>query len=927
MLHSNLETIVEKPTLLVECRPVAIVPFVQGESLRKTLIVHSRYAWRSHRTGAALGSEQGTQLLTIDQMTARLAGGFLQPVDQEDFKAAVSEALQESLGELDAIKALPGFQRAACSSLEKAWSASLDLDEESQTAAEPEARTRLAALALLEKGVLGRLPASQRRPADLVAEAIKHVKLAKAIFGEIEVHGWTEMSPVWRPLLAAVTAETEVVWIAQARHIPEWVCAIGVEVEKCEAASPVTRTVSCASPRHEILEALRWAREHLARGAKPHEIAIAAASPETWDDHMLAISDAANLPVHFVHGRAALDTSDGQLAAALAEILLRGLSRSRVMRLVALLRVRSVRFGSMPGDWWRALPADAPLLDAERWKQAIDGLGAESFSDGTDHSPQLTEIINTISKGLNAAGEIGEQLFDTRTHAIWRKALTEGPPAALDVTLTGLRIDDGVEPEAAIVWAPASAIAAVPRRLTWLVGLSSRSWPRRAAEDPLLPDHIVKPARIDPLPVHQADRRDFHSIRAMTATELVCSRARRDSGGRLNGVSPLYPRDVQETYLAQSREPEHAASASDRLLARPDEFGTLPLARAALRTWIDWHSDAVTAHDGLVRSDHPLLLRALNRRQSASSLVKLLRDPLGYLWTYGFGWSEPEETDEPLTLDPLAFGNLLHEVLQETVSVLEESREDGLAGAPADEVRQAISRATENVAGRWIESLPVPPPVIWERKCAEVAELAEIALSHRDEPLQNQRSWAEIPFGGDRRAETLDEKARAALPWDPMTAVSIPGTEIEIGGSIDRLDLAGDWIRARVTDYKSGRLRGRPPQLKGGAELQRCLYAYAVKALIAEGPEVEATLLYPRRDGRGLPLENPEDTLTKLTGFLIAASTSFKAGNALPGPAAEEEWYDFAFALPGGARESYLATMKPLVAQRLDAIAPLWDEA
>lgn len=392
--------------------------------------------------------------------------------------------------------------------------------------------------------------------------------------------------------------------------------------------------------------------------------------------------------------------------------------------------------------------------------------------------------------------------------------------------------------------------------------------------------------------------------------------------------SPLLGRgNLLGTKLHLATEPEHAASASDRLLARPAEFASLPGARAALGTWIEWHTDAITVHDGLVRANHPLLLRALNRRQSASSLVKLLRDPLGYLWTYGFGWSEPEETDEPLTLDPLAFGNLLHEVLQETVTLLETSRQEGFAGASADEVKQAISTATSNVAGRWIETLPVPPPIIWQRKCAEAADLAETALSHRDESLPGQHSWAEIPFGGDRRAEVLDDEARAALPWDPMAAVNIPGTEIQIGGSIDRLDLAGDRARARVTDYKSGRLRGRPPQLKGGAELQRCLYAYAVKALVAGGPEVEAQLLYPRRDVNGLPLENPEATLAKLTAFLTAASGSFTAGNALPGPAADEEWYDLAFALPGGAKESYLATMKPLVAERLGAIAPLWDEA
>jgi RecB family exonuclease len=412
----------------------------------------------------------------------------------------------------------------------------------------------------------------------------------------------------------------------------------------------------------------------------------------------------------------------------------------------------------------------------------------------------------------------------------------------------------------------------------------------------------------------------------MTDRELVCSRARRDSEGRINGISPLYPRDVTETYLAQSREPEHAASATDRLFARASEFAALPVARAALNTWVDWHRDEVTAHDGLVRANHPLLVQALDRRQSASSLVKLLRDPLGYLWTYGFGWSEPEETDEPLTLDALAFGNLLHQILEEAVTLLEAARLGGFASATAGEITRAVEAAGEDVAARWDETRPVPPPVIWRRKRGEAVELALIALSHQEDPLPNQSSWAEIPFGGDRRAEALNEVARLALPWDPIAPVVIPGTDMRIGGSIDRLDLAGNGNHARVTDYKSGKLRGKPPQLNGGAELQRCLYAYAVKALVAARPEVEARLLYPRKDGRVVPLAQPEAVLEKLTGYLAAAYASFTAGKALPGPAAGERWYDLAFALPGGAKESYLETMTPLVAQELAAVAPLWEE-
>jgi hypothetical protein len=895
--------------------------------MRKTLVVHSRYAWRCYRTRAALAGEQGLQLFTIEQMAARLAGGFLQPIDHDECNAAVAAALGAlPLGELDDIKVLPGFQRAASEALAKAWAAGINLEEESRAATDPIARVRLESLAGLEKEVLARLPKNQLRPRDLVTAALERAEHIRGVLGRIEIRGRTEMSPVWRPLLSAIAERTDISWIAEARYVPEWLAPAGVKVETRDAEKPALRAISCASPRHEILEALRWARQHLARGASPQEIAIAAAAPDMWDDHMLALSETANLPIHFVHGRAALTTSEGQLAAALAEILLRGFSRARVTRLVALLRSQNSRFAPLPGDWWRALPEDAPLLDTARWQRAIAALAPECFSDGADHRPLLLEIIETVSKGLNAAAAIGELLFESRTLSIWCKALTQGPPAALDVTLAGLRVDDGVEPEAAILWAPASAIAAVPRPLTWLVGLTSRSWPRRAGENPLLPDHVIPAGRLDPLPVHQADRRDFRTIQDMTRTELVCSRARRDSGGRLNGISPLYPRHAGEVYLAQSREPKHAASASDRLLARPEEFGSIPVARAALGTWIDWHRDKITAHDGLVRANHPLLVRALDRRQSASSLVKLVRDPLGYLWTYGFGWSEPEETDEPLSLDPLAFGNLLHEILQEAVTQLESSGSGGFASASIMELTREIESASNNVAARWQETRPVPPPAIWERKRAEAAGLAITALSHRDNLLPGQRSWAEVPFGGDRRAEELDAEARALLPWDPMAPVSIPETVIQIGGSIDRLDLAGDRSRARVTDYKSGRLRGRPPQLRGGAELQRCLYAYAVKVLVAERPQVEAELLYPRKDGQGLPLENPEAALAKLTGYLTAASALFAAGNTIPGPAADEDWYDLAFALPGGAQETYLATMRPLAAQELDAIAPLWDE-
>ena len=889
----------------------------------KTLVVPNRIAWRCHRAAAALSQDNGRKLLTFEQLAARLAGGFLQPIDPDSLADAVAGAGGGFLGELDGIKSLPGFQRAAAATLSKAWAAGIDLAVEAQTATTPAAIARLSALATLEGEVRSRLPKNQLRPADLVADALRRIHHAPACFGAIEITGWTEMSPVWRPLLVALTGVVPVTWVAEARVVPDWLAVMGTRIHRRHAETPTVRTVSCASPRHEVLEAMRWARQLLARGIGANQIAIAAASPQSWDDHMLAVAATANIDVHFVHGRAALETPDGQLAAALAEVLLRGLSQPRMKRLVGLLRFHAAQFAELPSDWWRTLPENAPLLGIASWKAAIET--SVPLRDGVDIRPALLFLIETIAKGLDAARDIGELLLQKRSLGIWRKALTDGPPAALDVTLRSLRVDDGLEPETSILWAPASAIAAVPRPYTWLIGLTSRSWPRRAGEDPLLPNHIIPTSRLDPLPVHQADRRDFMSIMSMTSSEVVCSRARRDSEGRLNGVSPLYPKAGTEIFLAQSREPEHAVSATDRLFARPSEFERLPASRSAVSAWINWHTARITGHDGMVRANHPVLLHSLNRRQSASSLSKLLRNPLGYLWQYGFGWSQPDETDEPLTLDALSFGNLLHETLQGAVEIME-AKPGGFAGSNLNVIEAAIESACIAVAARWVETRPVPPPVVWERKLQEMRELASIALSIDEAPLPGQISCAEVPFGGDQRASELTPQTLASLPWDPMAPVTIPGTAIRIGGSIDRLDVAGDRTEARVTDYKSGKLRTKPPQLNGGQELQRCLYAYAVTSLIDTTPAVDARLLYPRKGGDPLPLDAPVATLAKLTRYLEAAYLSFASGRALPGPSSSDKGNDLAFALPGGAKESYLELMAPLVAAELEEVAPLWEE-
>ena len=96
--------------------------------VRHTIIVHNRNARRTHRTQAAIDAQQGLQLYTMEQLAARLAGGFLQPIDDDALNVALAAALVTPLGDLDAIKELPGFRRAAAAPLAQAWRAGVEGD-------------------------------------------------------------------------------------------------------------------------------------------------------------------------------------------------------------------------------------------------------------------------------------------------------------------------------------------------------------------------------------------------------------------------------------------------------------------------------------------------------------------------------------------------------------------------------------------------------------------------------------------------------------------------------------------------------------------------------------------------------------------------------------------------------------------------------
>jgi hypothetical protein len=329
-----------------------------------------------------------------------------------------------------------------------------------------------------------------------------------------------------------------------------------------------------------------------------------------------------------------------------------------------------------------------------------------------------------------------------------------------------------------------------------------------------LPDHLVSARELDPDPTPDADRRSFAVVVDATHAGLVLSRSRRSSQGSRLGPSPLIPHGRHERSLSRARIPEHAFSQADRLTARPKEAATVERIASASQCWRHWHVADLTAHDGQLKADHPVIMRALGRTQSATSLRWLLRNPLGFVWKYALGWSAVEEREQPLKISPEEFGKLVHELLRRCVDALEAAA--GFASAGEGEIEAAMTRAADAVREEWPLQRPVPPRVLWGNTVAYGARMAIAALKAGETDQPDTKSWTEVPFGNERRADVMRD-----LPWDPSVPIVIPRTNVRIQGIIDRLDLRRGAGAVRVTDYKTGKipLRAEEIVISGGAEL------------------------------------------------------------------------------------------------------------
>lgn len=880
---------------------------------RRTIVVPSRLAWHEERFRAAEQNALGLQILTPPQLAGRLAGGFLEAASRDTCHMLVRDALADlKFAELEQLREMPGAVKAICNTLMKVWDADLDLDALAARA------PRISDLARIEAYVRDHLPGGMMLQRELVSAAIANLKNAGCGLGSVTVRGFVFVAPCWQRLFLVLAGSTLIEWhsIETLKEQLNWTQNSAIRAVVKPKRTPRQSSVVCATPKHEVIEALRWARQLIVSGrAQPHEIAIVASATEDWDEDFRVLVADSQLPLHLVHGRSATSTFPGQQAGSLATVLLEGLSHDRVVRALRLLH-NTPKLKSLPSDWYTNLDPDAPLLKLGHWQVSLDKLAEEP--ERPDFRPTLLPILDLLSKGAPAAEQVGEELLSGQARAIWRRALLDGPPEALMTTIGQVRVPDESDPNANVIWGPAHTVASAPRRFTLMLGLTSRHWPRQGREDALLPSHILDPTLLEPASVTVQDRTHF-AVLHDSVDEVVYSRSRRDKEGRLLGISPLAPSEVASEHLQRSRIPRHAFSESDRLLARRQEFSETEGAKSAVSCYRNWRNPQITAHDGLLNSGHPVIEAAITRAHSATSLRRMLTDPLGFVWGYALGWKPPSalSQEEPLALDNLTYGILVHELLRETAASLESN--DGFAATTPTQVESALAEAARRIALDWELTKPLPPSLLWQRTLTEARDIALSALTWPLPKFKDQKTFVEVPFGG---LEGGEDNA----PWDRNALVAIPGLDLKLQGKIDRLDLDAKSTNARVIDYKTGRCPGEEPGLDNGKELQRCLYAVAVKALLAQVTAVEAALLYPGPEGNLFSLPDPSVQTAELIRFLQLAEQLLRSGRSVFGTGAESRYNDLAFALPANAEGVYFSQKAAARDAMVGDLRSLWGE-
>ena len=449
-------------------------------------------------------------------------------------------------------------------------------------------------------------------------------------------------------------------------------------------------------------------------------------------------------------------------------------------------------------------------------------------------------------------------------------------------------------------------------------GLDEGRFPSRLRQDPLLPDSerrrfaglplrgaraveekllfdmaarsaekrlVLVTSRLD----ESADREKFPSLFFLRAASAV-------SGGRIapDGFSAENIPGFRSVGL-DAAAPERGIAAADegeirlRWIASGGRNTARALAELALaeplrlRQPLEYErarsNDRLTKYDGMI-SDPRLIqwtrqkLDTDSGRMSASRFEEYARCPYFFFLMRVMNL-RVQEDDRGITesMDPLERGTAVHAALE---SFLKNHAGENLASASEELLHAALEAEARSALEK--KRPAGMPGMLWEIE--------------RDGLLILLQNWLKFEI-----ARSVDDMRIARLeqafgnfsefpPFRPESGIS----NFEFSGRIDRVDVSADGKRARLVDYKIGKLpdalrKKDRPFLMGGEKIQLAVYRGALAALdeFAAVEAVEAEYLYLQpRDGEvrksALDTEQMEATFNDLPRVLDVVDSCMKNG-------------------------------------------------
>jgi len=493
--------------------------------------------------------------------------------------------------------------------------------------------------------------------------------------------------------------------------------------------------------------------------------------------------------------------------------------------------------------------------------------------------------------------------------------------------------------------APVEAARGLAFDTVFLPGLAERVFPPKLPSDPLLDDDRRRALGL----VAAEDRLEGERLKLRLAAgaatrKLVASYPRVDVELARPRVPSLYALELTRARSGVLPSAEELAGAAERegaaRLAWPSpperddavddtEFDLATvrlglatprkgLARYALEQSPPLHAALRVRHlrersqwtraDGLVLGDasppgaraaldeHGLARRAF----SATALQKYATCPYQF-YLHAVQRLTPFDVPEAIEeIDPLSRGSMLHEILFRAGVALGAA---GLAPPPAarlDEARAILDGIIDEVAARWRDLLAPAIPRVWDDGVALArADLREWLRRESESERGWRPSRFELAFGLDEHLEGRDPASR------PEPAALECG--VALRGAIDLVERRPDGA-LRATDYKTGRNRGKPGQITGGAgALQPVLYALALERLFPDAVVVSGRLYFCTHNGGYQEIEVPLDEPARRAAGTVARAI---------GEAFAQGWFPAAPAPEACGRCDYLPICGPGAEER-----------